>query len=76
MKLKTSATFILTGYKRQRQSIYYSSLYICERNRVISFEDDYLRFKQMIIDDLEERVEETKKRFIQQINLVQSVKAD
>ena len=75
-KPKTSGAFTLKGYKRQPQTVYYSSLDICERNRVISFEDDYPRFKQMIIDDLEARVEETKNRLCQQINLLDSIKAD
>lgn len=57
---KSKGAFTLKGYKRQPQTVYYSMLYYCERNRVVSFEDDYPRFKQMIIDDLEARVEETK----------------
>ena len=73
---KTKGTFALKGRNRQQQTIYYDDLDRCERNRVISFEDDYPRFKQMIIDDLEVRVEETKKRFIQQVNLLESIKAD
>ena len=48
----------------------------CERNRVVSFEDDYPRFKQLIIDDLEARVQETKNRLCQQINLLDSIKGD
>ena len=75
-KPKTSNSFILVGNRRQRQVVYYSTLGTCDRNRVISFEDDLPRFKQMIIDDLEARVEETRKRFIQQVNLLESVKAD
>ena len=62
---KSKGTFMLKGYKRQPQTVYYSILDYCERNRVISFEDDYPCFKQMIIDDLEARVEETKKRLCQ-----------
>ena len=73
---KTKGTFYLKGRNRQHQTIYYGDLNRCERNRVISFEDDYPRFKKMIIDDLEARVEETKKRFIQQVKLLESVKAD
>lgn len=75
-KPKTGGAFELIGNKRQRQSVYYSSLDICERNRVVSFKDDFPRFKQMIIDDLEVRVEETKNRLIQQVKLLESVKAD
>lgn len=73
---KTKGTFTLKGYKRQPQTIYYGDLNYCERNRVISFEDDYPRFKQMIIDDLEARVEETKKRYLQQADLLESIKTD
>lgn len=75
-KPKTKGAFILKGYKRQPQTIYYGDLDHCERNRVISFEDDFPRFKQMIIDDLEACVEETKKRFMQQVNLLESIKVE
>jgi len=75
-KPKTRGTFTLKGYKRQPQTIYYGDLDTCERNRVISFEDDYPRFKQMIIDDLEARVEVTRERLNQQVKLLESIKAD
>ena len=72
---KTKNAFILKGYKRQPQTIYYGDLDFCERNRVISFEDDYPRFKQMIIDDMEVRVAEATKRLKQQVKILKSIKA-
>lgn len=39
------------------QLIDVGQLGICERNRVVSFEDDLPKFRQMIIEDMEKRVE-------------------
>lgn len=60
--------------KKQYQTVYKSSLDKCERNRVVSFTDDLPRFRQMIIDDMEARIEVTTQRLAQQVSMLESVK--
>ena len=73
-KEKNAGYYEIRTSKRQPQMVVKSSLDKCERNRVVSFVDDLPRFKQMIIDDMEARVEVTKQRLIQQVNILDSLK--
>lgn len=73
-KEKSAGHYEIRTAKKQPQVVVKSSLDKCERNRVVSFMDDLPRFKQMIIDDMEARVEVTKQRLIQQVNILESVK--
>lgn len=59
---------------RNRQSILESQLDLCERNRVVSFEDNLPKFTKMIINDLEKRVEDAEKKLVQQRQILNSVK--
>jgi len=61
------------GNKRNRQSILESQLDFCERNRVVSFEDNLPKFRQMLIEDLKKRVENAEKRLIQQKRVLESI---
>jgi len=60
--------------KRNFQTIGKSQLDVCERNRVVSFTDDLPRFREMIIADLEKRIEVTRIRLKQQEDTLQSIK--
>ena len=66
--------FNIFGKKRNRQSLLESQLDICERNRVVSFEDNLPKFTQMLIEDLEMRVEDAEKRLMQQKQVLDSIK--
>lgn len=57
------------------QLIDVGQLGICERNRVVSFEDDLPKFRQMIIEDMEKRVEIAEQKLNQQRELLISIKA-
>lgn len=59
---------------RNRQSILESQLDFCERNRVVSFEDNLPKFTQMIIEDMEKRVEDAEERLMQQKQILDSIK--
>lgn len=59
---------------RNRQSILESQLDFCERNRVVSFEDNLPKFAQMIIEDMEKRVEDAEERLMQQKQILDSIK--
>jgi len=60
--------------KRQKQVVEKYYIDRCERNRVVSFTDDLPLFRQMIIDDMEARVEVTRQRLAQQVSMLESVK--
>jgi len=61
------------GNKRNRQSILESQLDFCERNRVVSFEDNFPKFRQMLIEDLKKRVKDSEKRLMQQKQVLESI---
>ena len=67
-------TYRMTGRKRNAQIIDVGQLDICERNRVVSFEDNLPKFKQMIIEDYEKKVEDTTIKLKQQIEILNSIK--
>lgn len=71
---KNSGHYEIKIPKKQYQTVYKSSLDKCERNRVVSFTDDLPRFRQMIIDDMEARIEVTTQRLAQQVSILESVK--
>ena len=68
--------YIICCKSRNRQSILESQLDVCERNRIVSFEDNLPKFTQMIIEDLEKRVEEAEKKLIQQKQVLESIKQE
>ena len=71
---KNSGYYEIQSPKRQKQVVEKYYIDRCERNRVVSFIDDLPRFRQMIIDDTEARVEVTKQRLAQQMSMLESVK--
>jgi hypothetical protein len=71
-KYKHRMTIYCKG--RNRQSILESQLDFCERNRVVSFEDNLPKFTQMLVEDLEKRVKDAEKRLMQQKQVLDSIK--
>lgn len=73
-KQKNAGHYEIRSPKRQIQVVEKYYIDRCERNRVVSFTDDLPRFRQMIIDDMEARVEVTRQRLAQQVSMLESVK--
>ena len=71
---KNAGHYEIQSPKRQKQVVEKYYIDRCERNRVVSFTDDLPRFRQMIIDDMEARVEVTRQRLAQQVSILESVK--
>lgn len=69
-------TYRMTDRKRNAQIIDVGQLDKCERNRIVSFEDNLPKFRQLLIEDYERKVEETTKRLKQQVDILNSIKRD
>lgn len=67
-------TYRMTDRKRHAQIIDVGQLDICERNRVVSFEDNLPKFRQMLIEDYERKVEDATKKLKQQVDILNSIK--
>ena len=71
---KSKYTYRICDKKRRMQLIDVGQLGICERNRVVSFEDDLPKFRQMIIEDMENRVQIAEQKLTQQKEILNSIK--
>lgn len=71
---KSKSTYKIYDKKRRMQTVSVTQLGVCERNRVVSFEDNLSKFKQIIITDLEKRVKLAETKLKQQKKVLNSIK--
>lgn len=75
-KEKSKYSYYIRATKGNRQIIHESQLDKCERNRVVSFIDDFPRFRQLIIDDMEARIKIEAARLKQKKKILKSIQAN
>lgn len=62
--------------KSNQRLIDKSTFDIVIRNRIVSYEDDFEKFKKILIEYQEEKVEEYKERYEQQLEILKKIKGN
>ena len=71
---KGKHTYRIFDKRRRMQIVSDGQLGICERNRIVSFEDDLPKFRQLLIEDMENRIEMAEQKLNEKKELLNSIK--